>query len=425
MSSHKAEQAEAPLHRPPPRHLKLKGLAAVVLAVVVVAWGLATRASDGRALASVKQEQLIPSVKTLRPVPLSGTQSLSLPGTLQAYYAASVYARVGGYLKHWSVDIGAPVKAGQVLADIETPELDQQLIQSQAHLDTALADEHLTEITSKRWQRLLVSDSVSQQEADQKDGEYAARKAQVAAARADVERLRVLESFKRITAPFDGVVTARTTDIGALINAGHDAGHALFTVADVHKLRLYVNVPQNTVNQIHTGMLAELDVPEHPGKVFHATLTDNARAVSELSGTILIQLEVDNTDGQLLPGEYANVHFVLANDTQTVQLPASALSFRKEGLMVATLGAGNRVRYRSIKISRDLGNTVEIASGLSRQDTIVDNPPDSLESGDQVQPIAPAAPAAAAAPAGTPTASTAQTASTGATTTPPARDGKS
>jgi RND family efflux transporter MFP subunit len=309
---------------------------------------------------------------------------------------------VGGYLKHWAVDIGAPVKAGQVLADIETPELDQQLIQSEAHLDTALADEHLSEITSKRWQRLLASDSVSQQEADQKDGEYAAGKAQVAAARADVERLRVLESFKRITAPFDGVVTTRKTDIGALINAGHDAGHELFTVADVHKLRLYVNVPQNAVNQIHAGMQAELDVPEHPGKIFHATLTDNARSVNALSGTILVQLEVDNADGQLLPGEYANVHFSMANDTQTVRLPASALSFRKEGLMVATLDADNRVAFRSIKISRDLGSSVQVASGLSSRDTIIDNPPDALENGDQVKPIAPApkAPAGVAAAAG-------------------------
>lgn len=397
MSSH---DDTAPLHRAPPRHLKLKGLCAVALAAVVVVWGLSTRASDGRALATVKQEQLIPSVKTLSPVPLSGSEALSLPGTLQAYYSASVYARVGGYLKHWAVDIGAPVKAGQVLADIETPELDQQLIQSEAHLDTALADEHLSEITSKRWQRLLASDSVSQQEADQKDGEYAAGKAQVAAARADVERLRVLESFKRITAPFDGVVTTRKTDIGALINAGHDAGHELFTVADVHKLRLYVNVPQNAVNQIHAGMQAELDVPEHPGKVFHATLTDNARAVNALSGTILVQLEVDNADGQLLPGEYANVHFSMANDTQTVRLPASALSFRKEGLMVATLGADNRVAFRSIKISRDLGSSVEVASGLSSRDTIIDNPPDALENGDQVKPIAaPSKPAATAAAA--------------------------
>ncbi|HEV7816040.1 MAG TPA: efflux RND transporter periplasmic adaptor subunit [Janthinobacterium sp.] len=392
MSSH---EIETPLHRPAPGNLKIKGLVALVVAIGVVGWGITTRAHDSTALVVLKQEQLVPSVKTIQPASQQGTQTLSLPGTLQAYYSATVYARVSGYLKNWSVDIGAPVKAGQVLAAIETPELDQQLKQSEAHLDTALADAHLSEITSKRWQRLLLTDSVSQQEADQKDGENASRKALVAAARADVERLRVLESFKRITSPFDGVVTARKTDIGALINAGHDAGHDLFTVADVHKLRLYVSVPQSYANQIQKGMKAVLDVPEHPGLSFDATLTDDSRAVNELSGTMLIQLEVDNADGKLLPGEYANVRFDLPHDAQAMQLPASVLSFRKEGLAVATLTADNRVAFRSVKISRDLGNTVEIASGLSASDRIIDNPPDGLENGDLVQ-VGRKAPAAGA-----------------------------
>jgi RND family efflux transporter MFP subunit len=295
-----------------------------------------------------------------------------------------VYARVSGYLKHWSVDIGAPVKSGQVLADIETPELDQQLKQADADLETALANERLTEITSRRWQHLLSSDSVSQQEADEKGGDYEAKKALVAAAQAGVERLRALESFKRITAPFDGIVTARKTDIGALINAGHDAGHELFTVADVHKLRLYVEVPQSYANQIQIGMKAQLEVPEHPGQTFSAVLTNNSHSVSETSGTVLVELEVDNAAGTLLPGEYGNVRFNLPRDEHTVEVPASALAFRKEGLTVATLTADNRVAYRPIKISRDLGGMVEVASGLSAKDRIIDNPPDSLEDGDQV-----------------------------------------
>ena len=311
-----------------------------------------------------------------------------LPGTLQAYYSASVYARVSGYLNHWSVDIGAPVKSGQLLADIETPELDQQLKQSQANLETALANERLTEITSKRWQHLLSSDSVSQQEADEKSGDYEAKKALVSAARADVDRLKALESFKRITAPFDGVVTARKTDIGALINAGHDAGHELFTIADVHKLRLYVNVPQSYTNQIRIGMNAQLSVPEFPGKTFNALLTDNARAISENSGTVLIELDVDNTSGTLMPGEYGNVRFDLPHDVNAVQIPASALAFRKEGLTVATLTPDNHVNYKTIQISRDLGSMVEIASGLSITDRIIDNPADSLENGDKVKPTA-------------------------------------
>ncbi len=313
-----------------------------------------------------------------------------LPGTLQAYYSATVYARVSGYLKHWYVDIGAPVQSGQILADIETPELDQQLKQSEANLDTALANERLTEITDRRWHNLLSSDSVSQQEADEKGGDYEAKKALVAAARADVERLRALESFKRITAPFDGVVTTRKTDIGALINAGHDAGHELFTVADVHKLRLYVGVPQSYITQIQAGMKAQLDVPEHPGQTFSAVLADNSRSVSENSGTVLIELQVDNADGKLLPGEYGNVRFDLPPDGQTVQIPASVLSFRKDGLTVAVLTSDNHVAIRSIKISRDLGATVEVASGLSPADRLIDNPPDDLEDGDQVRLAPPA-----------------------------------
>jgi RND family efflux transporter MFP subunit len=365
--------------------LKAKALIAVVIAVVVVVWGVASRAKEKSALSNLTVEQAMPTVKTVVPLQRQDGETLTLPGTLQAFYSASVYARVSGYLKRWSVDIGTPVKSGQLLAEIETPELDQQLKQSEANLDTALANEHLTEITSRRWKNLLTTDSVSQQEADEKGGDYEAKKALVAAARADVERLRALESFKRISAPFDGIVTARKTDIGALINAGHDAGHELFTVADVHKLRLYVSVPQGYANQIHVGMKAQFTVPERPGELFAGVLTDDSRSVSENSGTVLIQLDVDNKDAKLLPGEYGNVRFDLPRDPNAVRLPASALTFRKEGLRVATLTADNRVAYRTIQISRDMGNSVEVASGLTSADRIIDNPPDSLEDGDQVR----------------------------------------
>jgi RND family efflux transporter MFP subunit len=372
--------------------LKAKALVVVVIAVAVVVWGVASRAKEKSALSNLTVEQAMPTVKTILPLQRQDGETLTLPGTLQAFYSASVYARVSGYLKRWSVDIGTPVKSGQLLAEIETPELDQQLKQSEANLDTALANEHLTEITSRRWKNLLTTDSVSQQEADEKGGDYEAKKALVAAARADVERLRALESFKRISAPFDGIVTARKTDIGALINAGHDAGHELFTVADVHKLRLYVSVPQSYANQIHVGMKAQLTVPERPGELFAGVLTDDSRSVSENSGTVLIQLDVDNRDGKLLPGEYGNVRFDLPRDPNAVRLPASALTFRKEGLRVATLTADNRVAYRTIQISRDMGNSVEVAAGLTSADRIIDNPPDSLEDGDQVR-VAAAPPA--------------------------------
>jgi RND family efflux transporter MFP subunit len=377
-------EIQTPPHKKPPSNLKLKALIALAIAICVVLWGLYSRSQDKAALVTVKQEQAIPTVKVIQPAFRQDVQTLKLPGTLQAFYSATVYARVNGYLKHWLVDIGAPVKAGQLLAEIETPEIDQQLKQSEANLDTALANETLTEVTSKRWQNLLLTDSVSQQEADEKNGDYAAKKALVAAAKADVQRLRALEEFKRITAPFDGVVTERKTDIGALINAGHDAGHELFTVADVHKLRLYVSVPQSYANQIQMGMKAQLEVPESPGQTFSAILSDNSRSVNESSGTVLIQLEVENTDGKLMPGEYGNVRFDLPRDTVSVQIPASSLRFQKDGLTVAVLTSDDHVAFPSIKISRDLGAMVEVASGLSTTDRIIDNPPDSLEQGERV-----------------------------------------
>lgn len=379
-----ANDIETPLRRRLPGRMKTKALTILIGAIAVVAWGMFVRAGEKTALANVVREQAVPSVRTIEPALLSGSEKLTLPGTLQAFYSASVYARVSGYLKHWSVDIGSTVKAGQVLADIETPELDQQLKQSEANLETALANERLTEITARRWQNLLATDSVSKQEADEKQGDYEAKKALVAAARADVERLRALESFKRIAAPFDGIVTARKTDIGALINAGHDAGQELFVVGDVHKLRLYVNVPQSYANRVHPGMTAQLDVPELPGRVFSAVLSNSAHAVNEASGTVLVELEVDNAGGALLPGEYGNVAFDLQQSGEAVVVPASALAFRKEGLSVATLTASDRVAYRAVKIRRDLGATVEIASGLSGRDRVIDNPPDDLENGDRV-----------------------------------------
>jgi len=382
VSSH---DIQTPPHKRPPKNLKLKALVALVIAIGVVIWGVSSRSRDKTALVTLTQEQSTPTVKTFQPASSPDAQALVLPGTLQAFNAAGVYARVSGYLKDWKVDIGTPVKSGQLLAEIDTPELDQQLIQSQANLDTALANEHLTDITNKRWQHLLQSDSVSKQEADEKSGDYEAKKALVAAAQADVQRLRALESFKRITAPFDGVVTARKTDIGALINAGHDSGHELFTVADVHKLRLYVNVPQSYASQIQVGMKAQFEVPDRPGQTFNAVLTDNSGSVSENSGTVLIELSVDNADGKLIPGEYGKVRFALPADVHVLQIPASALAFRKQGLTVATVTSDNRVAFRPIKISRDLGTMIEIESGLSATDRIIDNPPDSLEDGDKVR----------------------------------------
>lgn len=369
-----------------PGNLKWIGLAAAVAAALIVIAGISIRHKNEHDLERVVAQQAQPTVKVVRATSAGGTAELILPGTLQAWYSANVYARVPGYLKKWHVDIGDRVKAGQPLGTIETPELDQQLLQAEANLETAQANVKLSEVTAKRWQNLLKSDSVSAQETDEKVGDFEAKRALVNAARADVDRLRALARFKQIEAPFDGIVTARNTDIGALINAGHDAGHALFTVDDVHKLRLYVDIPQVYSNQIGTGMQALLDIPEQPGKQFNARLTGNSRAVKTASGTMQVELEVDNRDGSLLPGAYGNVHFTLPQPASLVRIPVTALVFRKDGMTVATLTADNRVQYRSIQISRDDGRFVDVLAGVAASDRIIDMPPDSLENNDQVKP---------------------------------------
>ena len=382
MSTH---DNDAILHKPLPPNLKMKALVVLIVGICVVVWGIGSRSKEQAGLAQSAQDQANPIVKVIQPSQSKAAPELVLPGTLQAYYSATVYARVNGYLKSWSADIGAPVKAGQVLAVIETPELDQQLKQSEANLESALANQRLTEITSNRWKNLLASDSVSKQEADEKNGDNEAKKALVVAAQADVNRLRALASFKQITAPFDGIITSRKTDIGALINAGHDAGHELFTVADNRKLRLYVNVPQSYAHKLNVGMKADLEVPSFPGKTFEATLSANSGAVNESSGSVLVELEVDNKLGQLMPGGYGNVKFKLPLDASLIQIPASALVFRKEGLSIATLTTDNHVAFRPIQISHDQGSMVEIANGISPTDRIIDNPPDSIENGDLVR----------------------------------------
>jgi len=364
-----------------------KAQAAIVLicSLTIVAAGIVYRNRAHASLVQLATQQALPIVKIIHPTSLNGNIDLVLPGTLQAYYSATVYSRVTGYLKKWTVDIGTQVKSGQLLATIETPELDQQLKQSQANLESARANLRLTEITSRRWQNLLKSDSVSRQEADEKNGDYEAKKALVSAAQADVDRLLALASFKQITAPFDGIVTSRKTDIGALINAGHDAGHELFTVDDVHTLRLYVDVPQNYAQQIKAGMTAQLEIPELPGQRFDAKLAANSRAVNTGTGTMLIELLVDNADRTLLPGAYGNVHFSAPSAANQLQIPVTALVFRKEGMTVATLNADNRVQFRVIQIGQDLGSAVQVVSGLLASERIIDSPPDALEQGDQVR----------------------------------------
>ena len=298
---------------------------------------------------------------------------------------AVIHARVSGYLKAWNVDIGAQVKQGQVLAEIDTPELDQQLAQAKAALATADANQKLAQITAARWANLLARDAVSHQEADEKAGDLEAKTAISQAARADVDRLQALEAFKRIVAPFDGVVTARNTDIGALIAAGQPNDPGLFTVADVRRFRIYVRVPQSYSAEIAPGAMATLTAPEYPGQTFQAKLTSTSDAVGVQSGALLVELQMDNADNRLKPGEYVQARFNLPAAPNVLRVPASTLMLRTSGMEIAIVGTDDKAHLRPITIQRDLGVTVEISSGLVPTDRVIDNPPDSLVDGEAVK----------------------------------------
>ena len=368
-----------------PRSLRRAGIVAVVVVIAVVVAGVATRANDARKLKDWTDEQAVPTV-SVAPVERSEKgSSLELPGRLEAYARAPIYARVSGYLKYWKVDIGAPVKAGQLLAEIETPDLDQQLLQAKADLASAEANAALAATTAKRWQAMLGSDSVSRQEVDEKTGDYTAKQAIAKAAKANVDRIEALKSFARIVAPFDGTVTARDTDVGALINAGSGSGPELFVVSDVRKLRVYVRVPQNYAPAIKPGAIATLTVPEYPGRTFQARVEASAGAVAAESGTTLIQLAVDNADGKLMPGSFASVKLDRPADATALRVPASALIFDNQGLRVATLAADGKVAFKKVAILRDYGKSVEIASGLADGDRVIESPPDGLVDGDRVR----------------------------------------
>jgi RND family efflux transporter MFP subunit len=370
-----------------PKRLRLAGVIVLCVALVIVVFGIISRVTARQSLAAATQAAAVPTVAIVHPTG-GGARSLVLPGDVRAYDEAPIYAQVSGYLQNWYVDIGTPVQAGQLLAVIETPDLDQQLVQAQADLQTAVANEKLAALTAERWDALLKQDAVSQQDADDKNGALQADEAQVAAARANVQRLMASEVFKRITAPFAGVVTSRSTDIGALITTGGPAQAPLFTVDDEHRLRIYVSVPQAYTSEVKRGMQAQFTVPEYPGEMFTATLVSTADAIDIGTGTLLVQLQTDNPGLRLHPGDYAQVHFNLAPDTRAIIIPSSALLFRDAGMEVAVLGPGNHVVLKAVTLGRDFGTTVEIASGLSARDAVINNPPDVLRAGDLVKPVA-------------------------------------
>jgi RND family efflux transporter MFP subunit len=372
--------------RPLQVELKRAGLiGGAVLAVILVA-GIGVRLMQAHDLKTWTAEEDIPTVSLISPSAGGKAQALALPGTLQAFYDAQLYSRVPGYVHGWYKDIGARVKKGDLLATIDTPELDQQIAQARADLGAAVAAEKMSGTTAQRWQSLLPLDAVSKQDAEEKEEDLASKTGAARAAQANLDRVQATKDFARIVAPFDGVVTRRTADIGALVNAGPTSnGEPLFAVADVSNLRVYVNVPQSFSAQIVQGMTASLTVPEYPGKSFPAKLVSTSDAIGAQSSMLLVEFQVDNSAGLLKSGDYAQVAMGLPPGKKLLRLPPSALLFRAAGLQVATLGPQNRIIMKPITIGTDLGTQVTVASGLSATDRVVNNPPDSLSNGDKVR----------------------------------------
>ncbi|NNM81741.1 MAG: efflux RND transporter periplasmic adaptor subunit [Burkholderiales bacterium] len=355
------------------------------MAITVAVTGVVSRLHHDKELHKELVRANIDTVNVVHPQYGPSMQELILPGNVTAYIDAPIYARVNGYLKTWYTDIGARVKKGELLGIIETPELDEEIMRARATLATAQSNLELANITAKRWQNLLVSDSVSRQSVDEKTADAKAKQDLVNAAKANLETLLAQQAFNRVVSPFDGVVTERNTDIGKLINLGSNSGQALFRVADIHKLRIYVDVPQSYASLIQEKMKAKLYFPEHPGKAYTATLTSTANAVRVASRTMAVELQMDNQNGEVLPGTYAEVHFEMPSRSNVFMIPASTLLFRKEGLQVAIVGPDNKVILKHIVIGRDLGRIEEVINGLDANDKIIDSPSDSIAQGEVVR----------------------------------------
>ncbi len=374
----------------PDKKLHHYALIALIVAIALGIWGEVSRVLARSALGKETAASAIPTVVTVKAERSTLGEELVLPGAVQAFMEAPIYARTNGYLKFWNTDIGTKVTKGQLLAQIETPEVDQQLTQALADLATAHANEALSNSTNARWQGLLATESVSKQDAEEKSGDAAAKKAAADSAAANVARLRDLESFKRVTAPFTGVITARNTDIGALINAGQSTGTELFRIADTRKLRVYVRVPETFAAVTKPGLEADLRFTEHPNRSFAARVVRTSNALDPVVRTLQVELELDNAKGEIFPGAYAEVHFKIPAGAQTLRLPANTVLFRAAGLQVATLDSQQRITLKSIVQGRDFGNTIEVLSGLAPNEMVVLNPPDSIADGVQVRIAAPA-----------------------------------
>ena len=361
-------------------------LIAVVVVGLLVATGIVPRLRSRKALAAETSELAAPTVLVIQPKRGAPSQEILLPGNIQAFVDAPIYARTNGYLKRWYFDIGSYVKQGQLLAEIESPEVDQQLSQAQADLGTATENLHLSQITSSRFSDLIKQDAVSQQDTDNATSDLAAKNTALKSAQANVDRLKQLVSFEKVYVPFDGVVTARNTDIGQLIDSGASGGQArsLFQIAAINKLRVFISVPQIYSQAATPGLTADLTLAEFPGRRFQGKLVRTSRSIDPTARTLNVEVDVDNSKGELMPGAYTEVHLKLKEGIPTMTIPVSALLFRQEGLRVVVAKRDNTAELLPVTLGRDFGDFAEITTGLTGQERIISNPPDSIIDGERL-----------------------------------------
>jgi len=369
---------------PSRRSLITVATAAVLLASAVVGYGFMTRAQSKQEVVQWTNTQAIPAVALAQLIPGGTHRTLTLPGNIQPFNRAAIFARVNGYVKSWDHDIGSSVKAGQVLATIDAPDLDQQLGQAKATLASVRANHQIASLTANRNNILLEKQIVAQQLADQTTADEKAKEAVVDANEANVRQLEAMQSFKTLAAPFDGVVTARNVEIGMLINSG-GSGQPLFEVSDLHRVRIYVQVPQSFSAGLTPGMKATFEMPQYPGVQFDATVSHTSKSINANSHSMQVELQADNAAGKFFGGSYCNVHFEIPTDANLVKVPSTALITGNQGTQVATLDGNNKVVLKSVKLGRDLGDSVEVIAGLTPSDRIINSPPETLVTGDTVR----------------------------------------
>ena len=380
MNSHDFH-ASSRVKRPNPRGLLRLGLGLAILMVIAAVWGLIGRFHASAALKQETEAAAVTQVGVVMPKAGATTTDLVLPGTVQAFVDSPIYARTNGYLKSFKVDIGSQVKRGQVLAEIDTPEINEQLRQAEAELTTAKANQAIARSTAQRWLTLVATDSVTRQETDEKVADAQAKDAIVASAAANVNRLRETQHFSLVVAPFDGIISARKTDVGSLINAGSGQGIELFHMVDRSVLRIYVQVPQSYAASVSVGQMAQLKFAQYPGRSFPAKLVRTADAIDPVSRSLTAEFQVDNANGDLLPGSYTEVHFTTPVPAQVMRLPINTLIFRGQGVQVARVGEDDKVSMVPVTLGRDMGTEIEISQGIDLTDRIILNPPDALNDG--------------------------------------------